>query len=194
MQRAAPTSAPAATSTRERPPTRRRPWWLVALAIYSLLLGLITEIPQFYYVLYGLHLVTIGPHSNLLGQIWYWYNGSGESVYIGHVDPGLYAGAVEDAFLLAPLYLATGIGLLLRRRWVVPVGLMTGAMIFYGTLQLYVGDAFQNFNHVSSQVVYYLSLAPYMIYPLWLIPTLLTRRALFGIRTPTHPDGSHLAD
>jgi hypothetical protein len=194
MQGAAPSSAPPAASTRERHYAARRPWWLIALAVYSILLSLITGIPQFYYVLYGLHLVTIGPHSNLLGQVWYWFNGAGESGYVGHVDQGLYAGAVEDAFLLAPLYLATGIGLLARRRWVIPVGLMTGAMIFYGTLQLYIGDAFQNFSHVSSQLVYWLSLLPYMIYPLWLIPALLTRGARFAVRAPAQHDASRLMD
>lgn len=48
--------------------TTRRPLWLSILAGFSLLLGIVTAIPQFYYVLFALHLVTIGPNSNLLGQ------------------------------------------------------------------------------------------------------------------------------
>lgn len=47
----------------------RRPLWLSILAGFSLLLGIVTAIPQFYYVLFALHLVSIGPHSNLLGQV-----------------------------------------------------------------------------------------------------------------------------
>jgi hypothetical protein len=50
-------------------PTRRS-LWLSILAGFSLLLGLITVVPQFYYVLFTLHLVTIGSDSNLPGQIW----------------------------------------------------------------------------------------------------------------------------
>ena len=41
--------------------TRRHPLWLAILACYSILLGNITTIPQFYYVLCTFHLVTIGP-------------------------------------------------------------------------------------------------------------------------------------
>jgi hypothetical protein len=159
-----------------------------------LLLGLVSEIPQLYYVLYRLHLVTIGPHSKLLGQVWYWYNSSGESGFTGKIDPGLYAGAVEDAFMLAPLYLATSIGLIWRRRWVIPVGLIGGAMLFYGTAQTYVGDAFQDFSHVQSQLTYWLSLLPYIVYPLWLIPALLIRHELFEGRHPNLASGSRTAD
>ena len=78
------------------------PLWLSILAGYSLLLGLITTIPQFYYVLFALHIVTIGPNSNPLGQIWYSYILNGDNSYL-KVDPGTLAGAVEDAFLLGPL-------------------------------------------------------------------------------------------
>ena len=49
----------------------RRPLWLSVLAGFSLLLGMVTTIPQFYYVLFGLHVVPIGPHTNLLGDVWY---------------------------------------------------------------------------------------------------------------------------
>jgi len=49
------------TTVEETPLARsaRRPLWLSILAIFSLLLGITTTIPQFYYVLFGLHLVTI---------------------------------------------------------------------------------------------------------------------------------------
>jgi len=47
-----------------------------------------------------------------MGQIWYSYILNGDNSYF-KVDPGTLAGAVEDAFLFGPLYIATGIGLLL---------------------------------------------------------------------------------
>jgi len=78
--------------------TTRRPLWLSILAGFSLLLGIVTTIPQFYYVLFALHLVTIGPNSNLLGQVWYTYILNGDNSYL-KVDPGTLAGAVEDAFV-----------------------------------------------------------------------------------------------
>lgn len=155
-----------------------RPLWLTILAGFSLLLGIITAIPQFYYVLFALHLVTIGPNSNFLGQIWYWYILSGDNTY-QKVDPGVLAGAVEDAFLLGPLYFATGIGLLRQRPWVIPVGLITGAMILYAILGFFLGDIFAGLPTVTNGASYWLSNLPYLAYPLWLIPTLLFRRSLF---------------
>jgi hypothetical protein len=193
MQGTAPTSTELAAPARDRLSEGRRPWWLVALALYSFLLSLVTAIPQFYYVLYALHLVTIGPHSNPLGQIWYWYNFNGDNNYV-KIDSGLLAGAVEDAFLLGPLYFVTGIGLLARRRWVVPVGLMTGAMLFYGTLQLYVGYFFSGFSTLTNAVTFWLTLLPYFIYPFLLIAALLTRGALFDVRPSVHPSGSRFTD
>src|SRR5579863_315949 len=123
----------------------RTPFWLYILAGFSLLLGIVTAIPQFYYVLFALHLVTIGPHSNPLGQVWFWYILNGDNSY-QKVDPGILAGAIEDAFLLGPLYFATGIGLLSHRRWVIPVGLCTGAMIFYAIVGFFLGDVFSGLN------------------------------------------------
>ncbi len=168
-------SAPVATATA---PRATRPHWLSALTAYSLLLGVITTIPQFYYVLFALGLVTIGPHSNPLGQVWYWYILSGDNTY-QKVDPGVLAGAVEDAFLLGPLYLATGIGLWQRRTWVIPVGLITGAMILYAIIGFFLGDVFAGLPTVTNGVSYWASNLPYLIYPLWLLPTLLFRRSLF---------------
>ncbi|MBF6591613.1 MAG: hypothetical protein IVW57_13960 [Ktedonobacterales bacterium] len=155
-----------------------RPLWLAVLAGFSLLLGIITTIPQFYYVLFARGLVTIGPHSNFLGQIWYWYILSGDNTY-QKVDPGVLAGAIEDAFLLGPLYFATGIGLWQRRAWVVPVGLITGAMILYAIIGFFLGDIFARLPTVTNGISYWASNLPYLIYPLWLLPTLLFRRSLF---------------
>jgi hypothetical protein len=156
----------------------KRPTWLVILAVYSLVLGIITGIPQLYYVLFATGLVPIGPHSNPLGEVWYWYILSGDNTY-RHVDPGVLAGAIEDAFLLGPLYLATGIGLWLRKPWVVPVGLITGAMIFYAIVGFFLSDIFAGLPTVTNGASYWASNLPYLIYPLWLVPTLLSRRALF---------------
>lgn len=158
--------------------TGGHPLWLSILAGYSLLLGIITTIPQFYYVLFALHIVTIGPNSNPLGQIWYSYILNGDNSYL-KVDPGTLAGAVEDAFLLGPLYIATGVGLWLRRPWVIPVGLITGAMIFYAIIGFFLGDIFAGLASVTNDVSYWASNLPYLIYPLWLIPVLLFRRSLF---------------
>ncbi len=156
----------------------RRPLWLSILAGFSLLLGIITTIPQFYYVLFALHLVSIGPSSNVLGQIWYSYILNGDNSYL-KVDPGILAGAVEDAFLLGPLYFVTGIGLWLRRSWVIPVGLITGAMIFYAIVGFFLGDIFAGLPSVTNAVSYWASNLPYLLYPLWLVPALLFRRSLF---------------
>ncbi|HLH63239.1 MAG TPA: hypothetical protein VKV20_16275 [Ktedonobacteraceae bacterium] len=157
----------------------RRPLWLSILACFSLLLGIITAIPQFYYVLFALHKVTIGPDSNFLGQIWYDYILNGDNSYY-KVDPGILAGAVEDAFLLGPFYFVTGLGLWMRRAWVIPVGLMTGAMIFYAIVGFFLGDIFAGLPSVTNDISYWASNLPYLIYPLWLIPVLLLRRSLFA--------------
>lgn len=163
--------------------TARRPLWLSILAGFSLLLGIVTAIPQFYYVLFALHLVTIGPSSNLLGQVWYGYILNGDNSY-QKVDPGILAGAVEDAFLLGPLYLATGVGLLMRRSWVIPVGLITGAMIFYAIVGFFLGDIFAGLTTVTNGISYWASNLPYLLYPLWLVPVLLFRRSLFIKKEP----------
>lgn len=170
-------AAPAHQSSRAA-----RPLAITILAGFSLLLGVVTAIPQLYYVLFAINQVVfpIGPNaSNPLGQVWYWYILNGDNTY-RHVNPGVLAGAVEDAFLLGPLYLATGIGLLRRSAWVVPVGLMTGAMIFYAIVQFFLGDIFAGLPTVTNGVSYWATNLPYLLYPLWLIPTLLARRSLFS--------------
>lgn len=152
-----------------------RTFWRGFLAVYSFILAIITAIPQFYYVLFALRLVAIGPHTNPLGEVWYWYILSGDNSY-QHVDPGILAGAVEDAFLLGPLYFATGIGLWQSRRWVYPVGLITGAMILYAIIGFFLGDIFAGLNTVTNDASYWASNLPYLIYPILLLATLLAGR------------------
>lgn len=152
--------------------------WFVFLAIYSFILAVITAIPQFYYVLFALHIVAIGPNTNPLGEVWYWYILSGDNSY-QHVDPGILSGAIEDAFLLGPLYFATGLGLARDRRWVYPVGLITGAMILYAIIGFFLSDSFAGLNTVTNGVSYWASNLPYLIYPLLLIATLLVTRKRF---------------
>ena len=188
MSSPAPSSATSAPSAAVAPPQRQhRPLAITILAGFSLLLGIITGIPQLYYVLFAVNasVFPIGPHANPLGAVWYWYILNGDKTYI-RVDPGVLAGAVEDAFLLGPLYLATGIGLLGLRRWVVPVGLLCGGMIFYAILGFFLGDIFAGLNTVTNGASYWLTNLPYLAYPLWLVPTLLLRRSLF-IRPPAAP-------
>lgn len=178
-------------STRPAPPAtpvrQKRSVAVGILAAYSLVLGVVTLVPQFYYVLFALHLVPIGPQTNPLGEVWYWYILNGDNSY-QKVDPGTLAGAVEDAFLLGPLYLTTGIGLLVRRPWVIPVGLITGAMIFYAIVGFFLGDIFAGLPSVTNGISFWASNLPYLIYPLWLIPTLLIRRSLFARRSTAPPD------
>lgn len=149
--------------------------WLIFLAVYSFLLAVITAIPQFYYVLFALHLVAIGPNTNPLGEVWYWYILSGDNSY-RHVDPGILAGAVEDAFLLGPLYFTTGLGLWRNSRWVFPVGLITGAMILYAIIGFFLGDIFAGLNTVTNGASYWATNLPYLVYPILLLATLLFRR------------------
>ncbi|MFI5272737.1 MAG: hypothetical protein ACHQ4H_06855 [Ktedonobacterales bacterium] len=167
--------APAPTATRPR-----RPVAITVLAGFSLLLGIVTGIPQLYYVLFAIssHVFPIGPNTNPLGEVWYWYILNGDNTY-HQVDPGVLAGAVEDAFLLAPLYLATGIGLLGLRRWAVPVALLCGGMIFYAIVGFFLGDIFSGLPTVTNSFSYWATNLPYLIYPLWLLPTVLVRRSLF---------------
>lgn len=177
-------SSPSAPSTALVTPAatapHRRPLAITILAGFSLLLAIITGIPQLYYVLFAINgsVFPIGPHANPLGAIWYWYILNGDQTY-ARVDPGVLAGAIEDAFLLGPLYLATGIGLLGLRRWVVPVGLLCGGMIFYAIVGFFLGDIFAGLPTVTNGASYWLTNLPYLAYPLWLIPTLLFRRSLF---------------
>ena len=166
-----------ATSQATRPTSGRG--WLIFLAVYSLILAVITAIPQFYYVLFAMRLVAIGPHTNPLGEVWYWYILSGDNSY-QHVDPGILAGAIEDAFLLGPLYFATGLGLARNRRWVYPVGLMTGAMILYAIIGFFLSDIFGGLITVTNGVSFWATNLPYLVYPILLLATLLPRGRRFA--------------
>ncbi len=76
---------------------------ITILAVYSLLLALVTGIPQLYYVLFALnrHAFPIAPDANPLGAVWYNYIlGGHQSGYLS-VESGWLAGAIEDAFMLA---------------------------------------------------------------------------------------------
>jgi hypothetical protein len=115
----------------EASPASLRPGpWLIGLAVLSFVLAIITGPEQFYYVLFAInpHLFDIGPNTNFMGEIWYAHVLNGDNSYT-HFDAGLFTGAVEDAFMLAPCYLVCGIGLLRRSRWIVPLGLFTAGMI-----------------------------------------------------------------
>lgn len=166
--------------------TMQRPYWLTILAGLSLLLSIVTTIPQFYYVLYYTHLVVASPHANFLGQIWYWY---GTHVDTGALstDSGTMAGALEDAFILGPLYFVTALGLWRRRPWVIPVGLITGAMIGYAILYFVLTYTLDHLRSVTDLLTFWLSILPYLVYPIWLIAALLTRRSLF----PSSPLAGH---
>lgn len=66
-----------------------------------------------------------------------------------------------------------------RSPWVVYVGLITGAMIFYAIVGFFLGDIFAGLPSVTNSISYWASNLPYLIYPLWLVPTLLARREMF---------------
>jgi hypothetical protein len=169
--------------------TSGRPPWLIALAGLSFLLFLITGPEQLYYVLYVIspQVFGIGPHTNFFGELWYTYVLQGDNRYT-RFDPGLVTGAIEDAFMLAPLYLATGIGLLRRARWVVPVGLLTAGMIWYAIVSFIFGSVLGGLHNVTNNVTFWVPLVPYVVYPIWLAWTLIFRRRLFG------PAGSQMAE
>lgn len=159
----------------------KRPIWLSVLAGLSFLLFVITGPEQFYYVLYGINaqVFGIGPHTNFFGELWYNYVLQGDNSYT-HLDAGLLTGAIEDAFMLAPLYLATGIGLLRRASWVVPVGLLTAGMIWYAIVYFILTSVFGGLGSVTNDLTFWAPLVPYVVYPIWLTWTLIFRRRLFG--------------
>ena len=154
---------------------------ITILAAFSLLLGIVTGISQLYYVLYAInsHVFPIGPNANPLGAVWFNYILNGQQGGYLHVDAGTLAGAIEDAFMMGPLYVITGIGLLSYRRWVYPVGLLTGAMIFYANLYFLLSGTLVGPYTATDILTTVLSSIPYFVYPLWLVPTLLLRRSLF---------------
>ena len=172
MATSVPTPAPFST-------TAKRPIWLSILAILYLVLGIVTAIPQLYYVFLYAHLVTASPHANLLGQIWYWY---GTSVDTGALsrDSGTMAGALEDAFFLGPLYIASGIGLWGRQAWVRAVGFITAGGGFYAILYFVLTYTLDNATSVKDVLFFWVTVLPYMALPVWLAAALLTRKSLFA--------------
>jgi hypothetical protein len=166
----------------------RRPLAITLLAVYSLFLGIVTFFPQLYYVLFALNrdAFPIGPDVNFLGALWYNYILGGHQGGYLSVDAGTLAGALEDVFLLGPLYLATGIGLLHRSAWMRKVGLLTGAMGLYSILYFLLSGVIG--QHDSTDVVTtVISTIPYLAYDLWLLATVLFRTSSLL------PDASSLA-
>jgi hypothetical protein len=160
---------------------QKRPVAVTILALYSLALAIVTGIPQLYYVLFAINrqIFPIGPHVNFLGAVWYGYIAGGQQGGYLHVDPGTLAGGIEDAFMMGPLYFITGLGLFSLRKWVFPVGLIAGAMIFYANLYFLLSGTLGSPHTTTDLLTTLLSSLPYFVYSLWLIPTLLLRRSLF---------------
>jgi hypothetical protein len=160
--------------------TLRPPGSIIALAVLSFVLAIITGPEQFYYVLFAInpHVFGIGPHTNFFGDLWYSYVLHGDNSYT-RFDSGLFTGAVEDAFMLAPCYLVAGIGLLRRSRWVIPLGLFTAGMIWYAIIYFIVGDLSSSLQSVTDPVNFWAPLTLYIVYPIWMTQTLAFRRKLF---------------
>jgi len=171
-------SAPITTSTATT--QGKRPIWLSILAVLYMLLGIVTAIPQLYYVFYYAHLVTASPHANLLGQVWYWY---GTNVDTGalSLDSGTMTGALEDAFMLGPLYFITGLGLWQLRSWVRLVGIFTAGGALYAILYFILTYTLDHLASVTDVVTFWATTLPYLALPIWLLVTLLTRKDLFTI-------------
>jgi hypothetical protein len=174
MTASAPVTAPPAIQP-------KRPIWLAILAALYVLLGVVTAIPQLYYIFYYANLVTASPHANLLGQIWYWY---GTQVDTGALskDSGTMAGALLDAFFLGPLYIVTGIGLWGLRAWVRQVGLLTAGGAFYAILYFIFTYTLDHLHSVTNLLVFWATTLPYLALPIWLLATLLAGRDLFAPR------------
>jgi hypothetical protein len=164
----------------------RRPFWLSALIGYSLFLGIVTDFPQLYYLLVALqpHTFPTCPDARFLGQVWYSYILKMRQGRYLPADSGTFASAHEDTFMLGPLYTVTGMGRCLRRSWVVPIWIMTGAMIFCAVLYVFLCSVLVHQLSVAEFWADVASTVPYLAYPLWLIPVLLVRRSLFVRRQP----------
>jgi hypothetical protein len=165
------------------PQASNRPWWLVILGGFSVLLGVVTFLPQWYYIFYYVNAVVASPHANILGQIWYWYGTQIDTSALSK-DSGTLAGAVEDAIMLGPLYIISGIGLLRLSPWVQRIGLLTGGMSLYAILYFILGDTFNNVSSVENLLIFWLTTLPYLAYAAGMIVTTLVRRDLF---TPSAP-------
>ncbi len=173
---ATPASAPFAA---------RRPLAITLLAAYSLLLGVVTFVPQLYYVLFAINrdVFPIGPNANVVGALWYNYILGGHQGGYLTVDPGTLAGALEDVCFLGPLYLASGIGLLRLARWMRAIGLITGAMGLYSIVYFLLSGVIG--QHDSADLVTtVVSTLPYLAYDIWLLVTVLARPSPFASVAP----------
>ena len=52
-------------------------------------------------------------------------------------------------------------------------------MIFYAIVGFFLGDLFAGLPSVTNSFSYWATNLPYLLYPLWLIPTLLFKRSVF---------------
>ena len=163
----------------------KRPLPITLLAGYSLLIGVVTGIPQLYYVLFAINrgAFPIGPDANFLGALWYNYILGGHQRGSLPVDGGILTVAIADIFLLSPLYLATGIGLLRLRSWVYTIGLITGAMGLYSLLSFFLSDILGKTSFDQTDfIATLLSAVPYVAFDVWLLATLPLHRARFAPR------------
>lgn len=164
----------------------RRPFWLSALIGYSLFLGIVTVFPQLYYLLFALqsHTFPTCPHARFLGQVWYSYILKMRQGRYLPADSGTFASAHEDTFMLGPLYTVTGMGLWLRRSWVIPIRIMTGAIIVCAVLYVFLRSVLVHQLSVADFWTDVASTVLYLVYPLWLIPVLFVRRSPLVRRQP----------
>jgi hypothetical protein len=168
-------SAPAVVA-----PVAKRPLVVAILAGYSLLLGVVTFVPQLYYILFAINrnVFPISPNANFLGALWYNYIIGGHQGGYLTPDPGTLAGAFEDVFLVSPLNLITGVGLLRLSRWTYPIGLLTGAMGLYSILYFFLSGVIGQ-HDATDIVTTVLSTVPYLAYDIVLLVIVLARRSLF---------------
>ena len=54
-----------------------------------------------------------------------------------------------------------------------------GVMIFYAIVGFFLSDIFSGLPTVTDSISYWATSLPYLVYPLWLVPTLLLRCGLF---------------
>lgn len=158
----------------------RRPLSFTLLAVYSVLLCAVTFIPQLYYVLFALNRAAfpISADANALGALWYNYILGGHQGGYLTVDAGTLAGALEDVFLLGPLYLATGIGLLRPHPWSRSIALITGAMGLYSILYFVLSGTIGQHDPADTLTTI-LSAVPYFAYDILLLAAVLTHPAPF---------------
>jgi len=162
--------------------TTKRPIWLSILAVLYLILGIVTFLPQFYYLLYFVGLVTPSPHADILGQIWYWYGHNIDTAAL-KTDSGTATGAIEDAFMLGPLYITTFFGLWGLRPWARTIGFITAGGGFYAIMYFILTYSIDHVASVKDLLFFWPTILPYAALPVWLATALIVRRKLFPIPT-----------